>query len=358
MAIMVTGGAGYVGSHVVHELVDAGRDVVVLDNLSTGFACAVPSSARLVVGDIADDALVRDVHKVHGVDAIIHMAGSVVVPDSLADPLGYYLNNTVKSRALIASAVGAGIRRFIFSSTAAVYGNPTSNPVDEEAPLRPLSPYGMSKLMTEIMLAAAAKAHDLRHVAMRYFNVAGADPAGRTGQSTKGATHLVKVACEAATGQRDGIDVFGSDYPTRDGTCVRDFIHVTDLAQAHLSALLYLEKGGPSQVLNCGYSRGFSVLEVIAAVSRISGREFPARHFARRPGDPIEIVADCRRLHSVLDWAPRYDDIDCIVRDAFRWEQRSVASCLRQACCPSNGRRSGAMAADTADTRDGWLVGR
>src|SRR5262245_26465937 len=337
MAILVTGGAGYIGSHVAYELVDASRDVIVLDNLSAGFAGAVPSSVGLVIGDVADKVVLCKAHAEHGIDAIIHMAGSVVVPESITDPLGYYLNNTARSRAIIAFAVEAGIRRFIFSSTAAVYGTPATIPIGEDAPLRPLSPYGTSKMMTELMLAETAKAHDLRYVALRYFNVAGADPAGRTGQSTRGATHLVKVACEAATGRRDGIDVFGIDYPTSDGTCIRDFIHVKDLARAHLAALSHLEKGGPSEILNCGYSRGFSVLEVIAAVKQISGREFPVRHSARRPGDAVEIVADCRRLRSVLGWVPRHDDLRAIVRDAWRWEQRSTAGRGLLDPCVSSG---------------------
>jgi len=335
MAILVTGGAGYIGSHVVYELVDASRDVIVLDNLSAGFAGAVPSSVRLVIGDVADKVVLCKAHAEHGIDAIIHMAGSVVVPESITDPLGYYLNNTARSRAIIAFAVEAGIRRFIFSSTAAVYGTPATIPIGEDAPLRPLSPYGTSKMMTELMLAETAKAHDLRYVALRYFNVAGADPAGRTGQSTRGATHLVKVACEAATGRRDGIDVFGIDYPTSDGTCIRDFIHVKDLAVAHLAALSHLESGGPSQTLNCGYSRGFSVLEVIAAVERVSGRALTLRPAPRRPGDVPEIVADCRRLRCALNWTPRHDDIDGIARDAWRWEQGSAASRLRSPFRPS-----------------------
>ena len=335
MAILVTGGAGYIGSHVAYELVDASRDVIVLDNLSAGFAGAVPSSVRLVIGDIADKALLCKTHAEHGIDTIIHMAGSVVVPESITDPLGYYLNNTARSRAIIAFAVEAGIRRFIFSSTAAVYGTPATIPIGEDAPLRPLSPYGTSKMMTELMLADTAKAHDLRYVALRYFNVAGADPAGRTGQSTRGATHLVKVACEAATGRRDGIDIFGMDYPTSDGTCIRDFIHVKDLALAHLAALSHLESGGPSQTLNCGYSRGFSVLEVIAAVERVSGRALTLRPAARRPGDIAAIVADCRRLRCALNWTPRHDDIDGIARDAWRWEQGSAASRPRLPFRPS-----------------------
>lgn len=326
MTVLVTGGAGYIGSHVAYALCDAGGKTVVIDDLSTGFAHAVPRQAPLLVGDVADRELLHRIDREHGIDAIIHLAGSVVVPDSVADPLGYYLNNTVKSRALIAWAVEAGVRHFIFSSTAAVYGNPASVPVDEQAPVQPLSPYGRSKLMTEMMLADAAAAHDLEYVALRYFNVAGADPAGRTGQSTRGATHLLKVACEAAVGKRDGIDVFGTDYPTRDGTCIRDFIHVADLAQAHVAALAHLRSGGNSQVLNCGYSRGFTVLELIEAVKAVSGSAFPVRHAERRTGDSVEVVADCRRLRAVLGWTPRHDDLRGIVADALRWEQRLASA--------------------------------
>jgi UDP-glucose 4-epimerase len=330
MAVLVTGGAGYIGSHVAHSLCDAGQKTVVVDDLSTGFASAVPPHAQLFVGDVADAGLLQQIDRDHGIDAIIHLAGSVVVPDSVADPLGYYLNNTVKSRALIAWAVAAGVRNFIFSSTAAVYGNPVVVPVDEQAPLQPLSPYGRSKLMTEMMLADAAVAHDLRYVALRYFNVAGADPAGRTGQSTKGATHLLKVACEAAVGRRDGIDVFGTDYPTRDGTCIRDFIHVSDLAQAHLAALSHLRRGGTSQVLNCGYSHGFTVLELIETVKEVSGSVFPVRHAPRRAGDSVEVVADCSRLRAELGWKPQHDDLRGIVGDALRWERSRAAQPERQ----------------------------
>jgi len=322
MSILVTGGAGYIGSHMVYELVDAGKSVVVLDNLTTGFHWAVPGDARLVVGDIADEALVGDIVRRHKIEAIIHFAGSIVVPESVADPLGYYLNNTVRSRALIAAAVANGVRQFIFSSTAAVYGAPQQVPVTETAPLVPMSPYGSSKLMTEIMLRDTAVAHDFRYVALRYFNVAGADPRGRTGQSTKGATHLIKVACETALGKRPAMDVFGTDYATRDGTCIRDYIHVKDLARAHVAALGHLQAGGASEVFNCGYSRGFTVLEVIEAVRRVGGKSFAVNYAPRRPGDPPEIVADSGKLRTRLGWQPEWADLDVIVRHALEWEDR------------------------------------
>jgi UDP-glucose 4-epimerase len=322
MAILVTGGAGYIGSHTVLELLDAGETVVVLDNLSTGFSWAVPQAARLVVGDIGDQDLVRSVVRRHGVAAIVHFAGSIVVPDSVADPLGYYHNNTVKSRALMEVAVETGVKSFVFSSTAAVYGAPASNPVAEDAPLAPMSPYGSSKLMTEIMLADTARAHDLRYVALRYFNVAGADPRGRSGQSTPRATHLIKVACETALGKRSHMDVFGRDYPTPDGTCVRDYIHVTDLARAHLAALAHLRAGGASDVFNCGYSHGFSVLEVIETVKRASGCGFDVREAPRRPGDPAALVAASAKIRERLGWKPQLDDLDTIVAHALSWESR------------------------------------
>src|SRR5712691_10055968 len=286
MAVLVTGGAGYIGSHMVLALVEAGEEVVVLDDLSSGFARAVHPKARLVQGDVADEALVLRLIATHGVDAVIHFAARIVVPESIANPLGYYLSNTVKSRALLAAAIAAGVRRFVFSSTAAVYGMPVENPVSESAPANPISPYGASKLMTEWMLRDAAAAHGLNYVALRYFNVAGADPQGRTGQSTPNATHLVKVACEAALGKRLALDVYGTDYPTPDGTCVRDYIHVCDLVAAHLDALKHLRSGGDSLVLNCGYGRGFSVMDVIETVRRVSGNDFPIRFAPRRPGDP------------------------------------------------------------------------
>jgi len=322
MSVLVTGGAGYIGSHMALELLGADEAVVVLDNLSTGLAWAVPKSATLVVGDVGDQPLVQRVVESHGVTSIIHFAGSIVVPDSVADPLGYYLNNTVKSRALIEVAVKSGIHHFIFSSTAAVYGMTGDTPVTEDAPLAPMSPYGSSKRMTEIMLADTARAHDLRYVALRYFNVAGADPNGRSGQSTPRATHLVKVACETALGKRSRMQVFGTDYPTPDGTCLRDYIHVTDLARAHMAALRYLRAGGESDIFNCGYGRGFSVLEVIDAVKRAAGRDFEVRMSERRPGDPARVVAASQRIRKVLGWVPEHDTLDAIVRDALSWEER------------------------------------
>ena len=322
MTILVTGGAGYIGSHMVLELIDAGERVVVVDNLSTGFRWAVPAAAELVVGDVGDDELVRSVLKRHGIDAIIHFAGSIVVPESVTDPLGYYLNNTVKSRSLMAAAVDCGVPHFIFSSTAAVYGAPKQNPVTEDASLSPMSPYGTSKLMTELMLRDAAAAHPLSYVALRYFNVAGADPAGRSGQSTPKATHLIKVACETALGKRGHMEVFGTDYPTPDGTCIRDFIHVKDLARAHVSALTHLRRGGKSDVFNCGYSKGYSVLDVIEAVKRSAGKSFDVRLSPRRPGDPPAIVAASGKIRRDLGWTPEHDDLDLIVRQALAWEAK------------------------------------
>ena len=321
MSVLVTGGAGYIGSHMVLELADSGEDVVVLDNLSTGFRRNIPTQVPLVVGDIADQELVRGLIARRKVDAIIHFAGSIVVPESMADPLGYYLNNTIKSRALLAAAVSMRVPHFIFSSTAAVYGMPHENPVSEGAPLQPISPYGASKMMTEMMLADTARAHDLRYVALRYFNVAGADPRGRSGQSTPRATHLIKVAAQTALGERRHLEVFGTDYQTRDGTCIRDYIHVTDLARAHMAALGALRDGAPSQVLNCGYGRGYTVFEVIEAMKRASGVEFPVVLSGRRPGDPAELVAGNRRIREGLGWQPALDDLDTIVAQALAWER-------------------------------------
>jgi UDP-glucose 4-epimerase len=321
MTILVTGGGGYIGSHMVHALVDAGERVVVLDNLSTGFDWAVAEGAPLVIGETGDQPLVAALIAEHKVDAVIHFAASIVVPDSVRDPLGYYRNNTVNSRALIETAIKGGVRAFIFSSTAAVYGNPEHVPVREDDPTLPMSPYGSSKLMSEIMLRDAGIAHGLRHVILRYFNVAGADPLGRTGQSTKGATHLIKVAVETALGLRPKMDVFGTDYPTPDGTCIRDYIHVSDLVRAHSDALAYLRGGGASVTLNCGYGRGFSVLEVIDTVKRVSGVDFNVELGPRRLGDPAQIVAASDRARAALHWEPHFDDLDTIVTHALAWEK-------------------------------------
>jgi UDP-glucose 4-epimerase len=322
MTVLVSGGAGYIGSHMVHALADAGEAVVVIDNLSTGFSAFLPEGVPLFIGDAADENLVEGVIAAHNVDAIIHFAGSVVVPDSMRDPLGYYRNNTMTTRNLLNAAVKCGVRRFIFSSTAAVYGNPDRMPVTEDSPTRPLSPYGSSKLMSEIMLHDVASAHALNYVVLRYFNVAGADPQARIGLATLGATHLLKIAVEAATGQRAKIDVFGTDYPTQDGSCVRDFIHVTDLVQAHGAALSYLRAGGTSTTLNCGYGRGYSVLETIEAVRRVSGRNFAVQYGERRPGDIMTMIADTGRIRATLDWIPQYDDLDTIAGHALAWEEK------------------------------------
>jgi len=321
MAVLVTGGAGYIGSHMVLALTDAGENVVVLDNLTTGFAWAVAPQAKLVKGDIADEALVERLIKENKIDAIVHFAGSIVVPDSVSDPLGYYNNNTVKSRALMAAAVKAGVKNFIFSSTAAVYGNPETMPVYETTAPAPISPYGTSKWMTEMMLRDSHAAYGLNYVALRYFNVAGADPKGRTGQSTPRATHLIKVACQTALGQRASMDVFGTDYDTPDGTCLRDYIHVSDLIAAHMDALAHLRKGGASGIFNCGYGKGYSVLDVIKAVERASGGPVNHKLVPRRAGDPAAIIAGADQVRKVLGWQPKYQDLDFIVQSAFAWEK-------------------------------------
>jgi UDP-glucose 4-epimerase len=322
MSVLVTGGAGYIGGHMVLALKDAGEEVVVLDDLSTGFRWAVPENVPLVIGDFGDQALVDGLIAEHQVTAIAHFAAKIVVPESVADPLGYYLNNTAKARSLLECAVRRDVRHFIFSSTAAVYGEPAVVPVAEDAPLAPVSPYGRSKLMVEWMLEDAARAHDLHYVILRYFNVAGADPRGRLGQSARNATHLIKVAVQTALGQRPQLDVFGTDYPTRDGTCIRDYIQVSDLVDAHLKALEHLRAGGDSLTCNCGYGRGFSVLEVIDVVKKVSGVDFPVRIAGRRAGDPAVIVAGAERVRSALGWMPRYDDLEAIVRQALDWERR------------------------------------
>src|SRR3982075_270603 len=320
MTVLVTGGAGYIGSHTVHALAEAGESVVVIDNLSTGFSAFLPEGLPLFIGDAADENLVEGVIAAHEVGSIVHFAGSVVVPDSMRDPLAYYRNNTMTTRSLLNAAVKCGVSRFVFSSTAAVYGNPERMPVTEDLPTRPLSPYGSSKLMSEIMLHDVAAAHGMNYVVLRYFNVAGADPHARIGLATVGATHLLKIAVEAATGQRAKIDVFGTDYPTPDGSCVRDFIHVSDLAQAHRAALSYLRDGGASTTLNCGYGRGYSVLETIEAVRRVCGRSFAVQYAGRRPGDIMTMVADTSRIRGTLDWKPHSDDVETIAASAVAWE--------------------------------------
>jgi UDP-glucose 4-epimerase len=326
MTILVTGGAGYIGSHMILELLDAGEKVIVLDNLSTGFRFAIPQQVKFIVGDVGNAELVGEILATEEVDAIMHFAAKTVVPDSVADPLGYYLNNTVKARVLLECAVDAGVKYFIFSSTAAVYGEPEQNPVTEDETPKPVSPYGRSKLMVEWMLADAAMAHGLRYVTLRYFNVAGSDPKGRSGQSTVNATHLIKVLVQTALGRRAGMKVFGTDYLTRDGSCLRDYIQVTDLACAHMDALRYLRAGGESLTCNAGYERGYSVLEVIDVVKEVSGVDFPVENSGRRPGDSAAVIAANARIKSTLGWVPEHDDLNEIVRQALEWERRLLIS--------------------------------
>ncbi len=323
--VLVTGGAGYIGSHAVLALLDAGWPVVVIDDLSTGFEWAVPPAATFARGDIADQALVARLIAEHRIGAIMHFAGSIIVPESVENPLKYYLNNTVKSRSLIESAVAGGVRHLLFSSTAATYGIPAQVPVSEDMPTVPINPYGWSKLMTERMLMDSAHAFPLNFCALRYFNVAGADPQGRTGQSTKGATHLIKVAVEAAIGKRSHVDVYGTDYDTPDGTGIRDYIHVSDLAAAHVMALEQLVADPTSShILNCGYGRGFSVLEVLDSVDRVTNMTIDRRLSPRRAGDPPALVADNGRILATLPWRPARAELDLIVADALAWE-RSLA---------------------------------
>ena len=325
MSLLVTGGAGYIGSHAVLALLDAGYEVTVLDDLSTGHRTAVPAAATFIQGDVGDRELLATLLRDQGITAVLHFAGSIVVPESVEKPLDYYRNNSFKSGRLIEACTEAGVDRFIFSSTAAVYGMPDRVPVSESDPTAPINPYGTTKLITEWMLRDTAAAHGLKYLALRYFNVAGADPAGRSGQSSRRATHLIKIAAEAVTGQRPHVAVFGEDYDTEDGTCVRDYIHVTDLAEAHVAALRHLEAGGDSDVLNCGYGRGYSVRQVLDTVERVGGRPLDIRSAPRRAGDAAKLVCDPSRLRSLLDWQPKHEDLDKIVASALAWE-RSLAA--------------------------------
>ncbi|MEE1877975.1 UDP-glucose 4-epimerase GalE [Altererythrobacter litoralis] len=325
--VLVTGGAGYIGSHAVLALVDAGWPVAVIDNLSTGFRFAVPEGVAFYEGDIADEALLARIFAEQGIGngqgAIMHFAGSILVPESVSDPLKYYLNNTVKSRTLIEAAVRAGVPRFLFSSTATIYGMSDVSPLHERLPRQPINPYGWSKMMTEQMLADTAAAHDIDYCVLRYFNVSGADPQGRSGQSTVGATHLIKVAVEAALGLRDHVAIFGDDYPTSDGTGVRDYIHVSDLADAHVLAIEALAaQPGRSMLMNCGYGRGFSVNDVLDAVDRVTNPKIERRLQPRREGDPASLVSDPSAIRATLPWQPRFDDLDTIVAHALAWERR------------------------------------
>ena len=321
--VLVTGGAGYIGSHAVLALVDAGWSVAVIDNLTTGFKFAIPEGVPLYEGDIEDSALLARIFAEQGTRAIMHFAGSIVVPESVENPLKYYHNNTAKSRTLIEAAVAAGVPHFIFSSTAATYGVPETSPISEDLPKVPINPYGWSKLMTEQMLGDTAAAHAMNYCALRYFNVAGADPQARSGQSTAGATHLIKVACEAATGKRAHVDVFGTDYDTPDGTGVRDYIHVSDLAAAHVLALKALiAQPERSLTMNCGYGRGFSVLEVLDAVDRVTNLKVERKMGPRRAGDPAALVSDPARIRATLPWEPKHADLDEIIGHALQWERR------------------------------------
>ncbi|MBI1329801.1 MAG: UDP-glucose 4-epimerase GalE [Alphaproteobacteria bacterium] len=326
MSVLVTGGAGYIGSHMTYALLERGEDVVVLDNLSTGSRSLVAEKAAFVEGDVGDRDLVVRLIDEHRVDAVIHFAGSIVVPDSVSDPLTYYANNTVNSRSLIEATVQGGVGNFIFSSTATVYAGQSAEPLIETMQTGPMSPYGRSKLMTEWMLEDAARAHGLRSVVLRYFNVAGADPKGRTGQISPRATHLIKRASQAALGRIPHLDIFGTDYPTADGTGVRDYIHVSDLVSAHALALNYLRAGGESTVMNCGYGHGASVREVIAATERVTGHVLPVREGPRRAGDPPWLIAESSRIRALLGWQPEHDDLEEIVRTAWQWESRLNAS--------------------------------
>ncbi len=325
--ILVTGGAGYIGSHTVHALIEAGHRVTVVDNLYSGHRWAVHADARFVECDIADDQCVRSVIKDDQIEAVIHFAGHIVVPESVADPLMYYQNNVVGSLSLTKACAQMGIKKLVFSSSAAVYGSPAEVPVNEETNQNPINPYGTTKLVTEWTLRDLSEAKaDFQYVALRYFNVAGAHSNGKLGQSTPEATHLIKVACQTATGQRDSMSVFGTDYPTADGTCIRDYIHVEDLAQAHLDALTYLDQGGTSTAINCGYGRGYSVSEVVSCVKKVSQVDFCVELSPRRAGDPAELIADNAKIRQLLSWKPRFNDLEIICKSAYEWEKQILSN--------------------------------
>ncbi len=321
MSVLVTGGAGYIGSHVVSLLGEAGKDIIILDNLTTGRPENI-LYGKLIIGDLRNQALLDQVFTDHNIEAVLHFAGSIVVPESVTNPTLYYQNNTENSAALIKTCLKHGVKKFIFSSTAAVYGMPESGVASEETPTNPINPYGRSKLMTEWMLEDVSNAHDFSYVALRYFNVAGASKTGKIGQSTPRATHLLKTAAEVVTKKRAGMSIFGTDYKTKDGTCIRDYIHVDDLAQAHLDALSYLDKGGKSQVLNCGYGHGFTVKEVIGAVESYIGQKLNVEMGPRRAGDAVELISKAEKIKTVLGWQPKYNDLDYIVKSAIEWEKK------------------------------------
>ncbi len=322
MTVLVTGGAGYIGSHMVLDLLDAGEDILVLDNLSTGFAWALPAGTRLIRGDFGDAALLEEIFSTHPIEAVLHFAARSIVPESVAQPLDYYDTNVAGGRVLLAQMLKAGVKTLIFSSTATVYGDAATSPLHEGLPPCPLNPYGRSKLMVEWMIEDAARAHGLRCVVLRYFNVAGADPRGRTGQSSRIATHLIKIAVQAALGLREGLEIFGDDYQTPDGTCLRDYIAVSDLVRAHSDALSYLRAGGANLTCNVGYGRGYSVRDVIASVQRVSGRDLSVRMTGRRAGDPASLIASNERICTALGWRPQFDDLDLITQQALSWERQ------------------------------------
>lgn len=321
MRVLVTGGAGYIGSHVVKALGKNGHDITIIDNLSTGHRQAV-TYGELIEMDLADEDKLDQLFAQKKFEAVLHFAGSIVVPESVSEPLKYYANNTINSHRLISLCIKHHCHQFIFSSTAAVYGMPEGGICSESTPTNPINPYGQSKLMTEFMLKDVSAATKLRYVALRYFNVSGADPEGQIGQSFPQATHLIKVACEVATAKRESINIFGTDYPTKDGTCIRDYIHVTDLADAHVKALDYLSKGGQSEILNCGYGHGFSVREVLNKVKETTGINIKVTEAPRRAGDPASLTAKVDRIHNVLGWKPQYDDLSIIIKSAFEWEKK------------------------------------